>query len=295
MEIQFLKLFLTIVREGNLSRAADKLFITQPTLSRQLSDIEKQLDVQLFVRGKRQMTLTEAGLIFEKRAKEILNLVEQTEEELKQNPNNLVDTIRIGAGETNVSILMADLIEKFSELNPFVKFELFSGNGDGVKEKIDQNQIDCAFLIEPIEVAKYNSTFMPVYERWGVILPNDHPLSVKGAVDGIDIVNLPLVGTNRSIVLNEVAQWLGKDINEINFKVKHNLLSNSLHLAKKDIVYPFVVEGAFVQRPMEGLKFIPLNPARLSAHVFVYKKNTRFNPSVERFIEFVKEEIKTIH
>lgn len=294
MDIEFLKIFLMIVREGNLSKAADKLFITQPTISRQLADTEEKLGVQLFVRGKRQMTLTEAGLIYEKRAKEILSLVEQTENELKKNPNSLIDTIRIGLGETNVSIFLAELIEKFIEKNPQVNFELFSGNGDGVKEKIDQNQIDCAFLLEPIEVAKYQSTPIAIFERWGVILPIDHPLSIKGTVDGVDIVNLPLVGTNRSIVLNEVASWLGKDINDINFKVKHNLLSNSLYLAKKDIVYPFVVEGAFVSRPMEGLKFIPLNPERLSGHVFAYKKNMSFNPSVESFIEFVEYEIKTI-
>ncbi len=295
MNTEFLETFLTIVREGNLSKAADKLFITQPTISRQLALMEEDLGVELFVRGKRQMTLTEAGLIFEKRAKELLALIDITHEELKQNPNHLIDTIHIGCGETKASVYVASLIEQFSVDNPNVRFEIFTGNGDGIKEKIDQNIIDCGFLLEPIEVAKYHSSPLLIEERWGVILPVEHPLSIKGEVDEIDIINLPLIGTNRSIVLNEIAQWLKKDIKDINLKVQHNLLSNSLLLVKKDIAYPFTIEGAFSMRPVDGLKFVPLKPERVSRHVFAYKKNFTFNPSVESFIKFVENDLKTIH
>ena len=295
MNTQFLTNFLIIVQEGNLSKAADKLFITQPTLTRQLAEMEEQLGVQLFERGKRQMSLTEAGLIFEKRAKEILRLIELTNEEVSGKTNNLVGLIRIGNGESIASELLSELIEKFIRLNPNVKFEIFTGNGDDIKEKIDQNQIDCGILLEPIEVAKYNTFRIPLQERWGVILPTHHPLVIKGEVDGIDLLNLPLIGTHRSIVMQEIAIWLNVDINDINFVVHHNLLTNSLMLAKHDVGYPFTIEGALSIRPQEGLSFVPLVPNRVSTHVFVYKKNVTFNSTVLSFVDFVSKELETIH
>lgn len=291
MNTEFLKIFLTIVSEGNLSKAADKLFMTQPTLSRQLAEMEEHLGVKLFERGKRQMMLTEAGLMFEKRAKEILELIDQTESELKQNPNQLVGVIRIGAGESNASHFLAHLIEKFIESYPSVTFELFTGNADNIKEKIDSNQLDCGILLEPIEVAKYQTKHIPINESWGVILPSDHPLAIKGEVDGVDILNLPLLGTRRSIILNEIASWLEVDIKDLHFVSQHNLMTNSLLLAKKDIGYPFSIEGSFNLRPVEGLSFIPLVPTRQTAHVFAYRKNINFSPVVSTFINFVLNEI----
>lgn len=291
MNTEFLKIFLTIVSEGNLSKAADKLFMTQPTLSRQLAEMEEHLGVKLFERGKRQMLLTEAGYIFERKAKEILELIDQTELELKQNPHQLVGEIRIGSGEFNASTLLAHLIEQFNLLYPTVTFVLYTGNGDDIKEKLDSNLLDCGILLEPIEVAKYQTKHIPVKERWGIVLPSDHPLAIKGEIDGVDILNLPLFGSRRSIILNEIASWLEVDIHDLHLVLQHNLLSNSLLLAQRDVGYPITVEGAYKMREINGLSFIPLTPLRTTSHVFAYRKNINFTPVVSTFINFVLNEI----
>ena len=291
MNTEFLKIFLTIVSEGNLSKAADKLFMTQPTLSRQLAEMEEHLGVKLFERGKRQMMLTQAGYIFERKAKEILELIDQTELELKQNPNQLVGEIRIGSGEFNASAFLAHLIEQFNLLYPAVIFELYTGNGDDIKEKLDSNLLDCGILLEPIEVAKYQTKHIPVKEKWGIVLPSDHPLVIKGEVDGVDILNLPLLGSRRSIILNEIASWLEVDIHDLHLVLQHNLLSNSLLLAQRDVGYPITVEGAYTMHEIKGLSFIPLAPRRETSHVVAYRKNITFTPVVSTFINFVLNEI----
>ena len=191
MDTQFLINFLTIVNEGTLSKAAEKLYLSQPTLSRQLLDMEATLGIKLFNRGQRQMSLTEAGLIFEKKAKEILALIEQTKDEIKLDSTQLIDTIRIGSVESKASMFLADKMNQFYQDHPHVRFELFTANGDGIREKLDKNDIDCGLLLQPIEVAKYATINLPIKEKWGVILPIHHPLAQKGFIDGNDFSHQP--------------------------------------------------------------------------------------------------------
>ena len=150
----FLTYFLKIAQEGNLTRAAEKLHITQPTLSRQLMDMEEQLGVQFFIRGKRSLILTEAGLLYQQRAQEIVELIQKTERDLKGPDSYLSGRISIGCVESSVSKVVAKWTSDFIKQYPQVQFDIYSANGDDLRERLDQGLIDCAFVLEPYRNSK---------------------------------------------------------------------------------------------------------------------------------------------
>ena len=184
METRLLRYFLTVAHEENITRAAEVLHITQPTLSRQLVQLEEETGVTLFIRGKRKITLTPEGMLLRRRAEEILSLVDKTEKELLQQDALVEGTISIGCGELNSVNLLAQIIKDFKALYPKVKFNLHTGNSDRLKEQLEQGLIDIALLLEPVSIEKYDFLRLPVKERWGVIMPTGCALAAKksGAV-----------------------------------------------------------------------------------------------------------------
>ena len=156
MEFRVLKYFLMVAREENITHAAELLHITQPTLSRQLIQLEEELGVKLFQRSRHRIILTEAGMLLRRRAEEIVSLTEKTREELRFETAQLTGKISIGSGELKTSRFLAELIASFHEEYPQVHFELYSGNSDNIKERIDQGILDIGLLVEPVDISKYN-------------------------------------------------------------------------------------------------------------------------------------------
>ncbi|QNQ83476.1 LysR family transcriptional regulator [Lactobacillus sp. PV037] len=156
MDTRVLNYFLTVAKTGNVTKAANKLHITQPTLSRQISDLEKQLNITLFDRTNRHLRLTKAGTFFKKRAELILELVSQTEKDIHTQESELSGIIRIGCVESSASTWLMKIIKKMNHHFPNVQFDIYTANGDDLKEKLDQNSLDLALLLEPIEAKKYN-------------------------------------------------------------------------------------------------------------------------------------------
>lgn len=179
MEIRVLTYFLTVAREENITRAAEVLHITQPTLSRQLVQLEQELGVKLFERGKSKITLTDEGVLLRRRSEEIVDLTDKTEKEFIEQNNIMGGEIFIGSGETNNMHIMADLIKKFSEEYPNVKYNFHSGNADDIKERINKGLIDIGLLMEPISIEKYEYVRLPIKEIWGVLVSKESPLAQK--------------------------------------------------------------------------------------------------------------------
>ena len=227
--------FVMVVKEGNITRAAERLHITQPTLSRQLSDLEKELNTKLFIRGKRSIVLTESGQLLMQRAQELMNLVAKTERDLLESSDTLLGTIAIGCVESEASRTLAHWIKTFRELQPNVIFDIVSGNGDDLRERLDRGIIDLAILLEPIETAKYDSFKLDINERWGVLLPVTHSLAQDKSISVDRLKTLPLSLSRRSIVQDELESWLGVSRDALNIVAIHNLLSNSLLLLKEGI------------------------------------------------------------
>ena len=197
MEIRVLRYFLSVVREESITKAAEVLHITQPTLSRQLAQMEEEIGVRLFDRGTRKIRLTNEGLLLRRRAEEILQLVDKTEKELVEQEEQVEGKISIGCGEVASVQMLPDLIRNFHQKYPLVTFDLFTATADLVKEQMDKGLLDLGLLLEPIEMGKYEFIRLNMKERWVVLMPPDDPLAGKKHVKADELAELPLILPRR--------------------------------------------------------------------------------------------------
>ena len=289
LDIRVLKYFLAVAKAGNMTQAAKDLHITQPTLSRQLMDLEKNLGTELFVRKHKQLTLSDSGFLFQQRAREITQLADKACRELAEQKTLMQGTVTIACVESIASLLLPEIMAAFRQNFPSVKFELYSADGNDIREKIDRGNIDLGILLEPVEVAKYNFFRLPCYEKWGVAMREDSPLARREVITTEDIQGLPIIIPRRTIVIAEIAKWLGMDEDGLNIVASHNLPTNGLLLAERGIGCLICVEGAFSIRPMKGLCFRPFAPERVTGHVLAWKKNRVFSQATMRFLDFVRD------
>lgn len=289
MDIRILRYFLTVAKEGNITKAAEILHITQPTLSRQLMDLESELGTNLFIRGKRQITLTDSGILYQQRANEIVSLLDKTVRDLKEQKNLVGGVVSIGCVESIASKILPDVLEKFSAQHPKVQYELYSADGDDIREKLDRGNIDIGILLEPIETAKYDYICLPFQEKWGILMRSDDPLSKQNFISIQDIIDLPLILPRREIVQNEIASWLGVDNGRLRIFAWHNLLTNASLLVERRLGYVICVSGSYTIRESDSMCFVPFSPERTTGHVLAWKKNQVFNSATSLFIQFIKD------
>lgn len=289
MDIRVLTYFLAVAREGSITRAAEALHVTQPTLSRQLMDLEQEVGAQLLIRGKRQVTLTDAGVLFQQRAKEMIFLLEKTRRDLAELTDLVGGVVAVGCVETGAARLLAEVIADFSREHPMVQYELYHGDGDDVREKLDRGDIDLGILLEPVEAAKYDDLHLSCYERWGVLMRRDDPRAKAESVSVPEIAGLPLIFPRRRIVQEEIASWLGEESRHPRVFGSHNLLTNTLPLVERGLGYAVIVEGAYAIRPDEAFRFVPFSPERVTGHVLVWKKNRVLPSATQSFIQFLKD------
>ena len=288
LDIRVLKYFLAVAQAGNMTQAAKDLHITQPTLSRQIMDLENNLGTELFVRKHKQLTLSDSGFLFQQRAKEIAQLADKACREIAEQKAQMQGTVTIACVESSASHLLPEIIAAFSQNFPSVKYELYSADGNDIREKIDRGNIDLGILLEPVEVAKYNFLHLPCYEKWGVAMREDSPLARKEAITTKDIQGVPIIIPRRTIVIEEISRWLEVEENRLNIVASHNLPTNGLLLTKQGIGYLICVEGSFTIRPMPGLCFRPFLPERITGHVLAWKKNHALSQVTQHFLEFVR-------
>lgn len=289
MELRTLYYFLTVAKEENITRAAKQLYIGQPTLSRQLIQLEEEIGSPLFIRGKRKMELTEEGLILKRRAEEILNLVDKTEKELMNKDAGMVGEISIGESECLATYtFLPEVIEAFSKKYQQITYDFYTANADIIKEKLDQGIIDIGILSEPVDIEKYEFIRLPQRERWGILVSKQHPLANKDTVTKEDLLTIPLINTKRPIVQKEIANWFKDYYQQLHFIATYNLLSNTISLAAKGIGSVITIEGAFYVHSNENVKFIPFYPELSTGTVLVWKKSTKLPLLLCKFIEQVQ-------
>jgi len=288
VDVRVLKYFLAVAREGNITKAAEAVNITQPTLSRQLMDLENELGVELLIRGKRKVTLTSSGILFQQRALEIVALLEKTQRDIAEHNEMVAGVVAIGCVETSASLLLPDALEAFSSLHPMVRYEIYSGNGDDIRDKIDCGLLDIGILVEPVEIAKYEFIPLCFQDTWGVLMRKDDPLAKRESVRTQDIVGLPFFMSHRRIVTEEIESWFGKMAKKLNILGYHNLITNTMLLIERGLCYSITVQGANSIRPNKNLRFVPLSPARKAGHVMAWKKNRVFGQATSMFLEYAK-------
>ena len=293
MEIRVLKYFLSVAKEESITKAADQMHSTQPTLSRQIMDLEEELGVKLFNRGGRnkKVTLTNEGLILRKRAEEILALTEKTKFELSQPEEIVSGDIYIGSGETEAVMLIAKAAKSIQNKYPHIRYHLFSGNADDVTERLDSGLMDFGILIEPADIEKYNYIRLPVFDTWGLLMPKDSPLSDKKCITPEDLKDLPLIVSRQSFVQNELSGWCGCDFNIFNIVATYNLIYNASVLVTQGFGYALCLDRLINTTGNSPLCFKPLNPPLKSNLNFGWKKNQVFSNAGKKFIEALKLEL----
>lgn len=291
MEIRLLKYFLMTAREENITRAAQLLHVTQPTLSRQLMQLEEELGVQLFHRSNHSIILTEDGMLLKRRAQELVDLADKTVREFSRREEILTGEIAVGSGELRGMDLLSGLLAGFYERYPQVRYEIYSGNADQIKERLEQGTLDMGLLVEPVEIARYEFVRIPVRERWGVLVRKDSELAGKPYVRPEDIIRFPLLSTRRELLRRELLNWFGEDSGQMNIVSAYNLIYNAAMMVKNGIGIALCLE---LENSYQDLSFVPLSP-RLEFHsVLAWKKNQVHSPATAAFIAYAKERVRNM-
>lgn len=287
MELRVLQYFLAAAREENITKAAAFLHITQPTLSRQLMQMEEELGVKLFRRGKHNILLTEEGMLLRRRAQEIVDLAEKTAKELKHGEEMVSGEISIGCGETQNMKPLSEMIASFRQKYPDVSFNIYTAIADDVKERLENGLLDMGLLLEPVEIGRYHYVRMPLREKWQVLMRKDMELAEKQKITPDDLAGVPLIIARRQSVRNVLENWFGYDKEKLHIVSTCNLSHyNQSVMVESGIGVALVMEFACNQ---DTLCLRPLDPEIESGCVLVWKKNLTFSLAMQRFIEYMKE------
>ena len=290
MELRVLNYFLMVSQEENITKAAQLLHVTQPTLSRQLMQLEDELGVKLFERSNHSIVLTSDGLLLKRRAQEIVSLAEKTKRELTTE-KELSGEIEIGSGEFKSFSLLADVIAAFSKKHPGVRFHLNSGNADTIKERLENGGLDIGLLADPVDISRYEFTRLPQKETWGIIAHKDFAIAKRPFVTPKDLIGLPLILPHRRMVREEIQNWFGDLYGDVNVFATYDLLYNAAIMAQKKMWIILTIE---LESRFDEVKFVPFAPKMEFGSVLVWKKNQIQSAAMEAFIDFSKKYIKSI-
>lgn len=288
MEIRVLRYFLTVVREESITKASEVLHITQPTLSRQLSQMEEEIGVKLFNRSSRKITLTNEGILLRRWAEEILQLVDKTERELIEQDEQVEGKISIGCGETASVQLLPKLFQEFREKYPRIRFDIFTATADLVKEQMDKGLIDIGLLLEPIDMEKYDFIRLDIKEKWVVLMRPDDLLAQKEVVTAKDLSSLPLILPRRMNVQNELASWFGDYYQRLNVVFTSNLSTNSAVMVSNGLAYSLAIEGSIPFCDQSKITYRPLSPSLTATSVLAWKSSQPFSAAVTKFTDHMK-------
>ena len=293
MEIRVLRYFLAVARERNITGAANYLHLTQPTLSRQIHDLEEELGQQLLIRKSHRVELTPECVLLRKRAEEIIAMVDKTEAEFASMEDTVSGDIYIGSGETQAIRQIAELIKDLGEAYPNIHYHLHSGNAEDVTERLDKGLLDFGILIQPADLTKYDYLDLPARDRWGVIMRKDSPLAEKEAIEKNELLEIPLlcsrqvVGSRHSE--NKFAEWFGTDYEKLNIVATYNLMYNAAILVEAGVGYALTLDKLANTSEDSVLCFRPLRPELESGLNVVWKKYQVFSPAAELFLKTLKE------
>ncbi|MGX7112002.1 LysR family transcriptional regulator [Gemella cuniculi] len=289
MELRVLNYFLTVATEKNITRAAEVLHISQPALSKQLKDLEEELDVSLFSRGARSITLTEDGIYFLEKTKEILSLVDTTISNISSN-NFSNGELNIGGGESIQFQKILKIISKLKKDNINIKVNITSANADDILPKLDSGLLDFALIVGFIDKNKYNHLTLPWAHTWGILINKEHPLAKKRFVTPKDLKNSPLIISKQSHADSFIASWLNSNIENFNIVGTYNLIYNASLMVKENLGIALTLDG-LINTNNTNIKFIPLETKLETELSIIWKKNYTLSKTAQKFLKKLKEEL----
>lgn len=289
LEIKILRYFLALAKEESITAAANNLHLTQPTLSRQLMELEQSLGTPLFIRGSRRITLTDEGIRLRKRAEEILELVHKTENEFQSLSKSICGDIYIGCAETDAMKLVVNVIKLMQDSYPQIRIHIYSGNANDVSERIDKGLLDFGVLIEPSHLTKYESLCLPQQDTWGVLMRKDCALANLKVISPSDLQALPLIVSQQKYVSDSIEKWFKLNYEKLNITATYNLIFNAALMVEQNIGYALCLDKLINTTGNTPLCFRPLYP-KLQVDVnIVWKKHHVFSKAAELFLKQLKE------
>lgn len=290
MELRILRYFLAVAEEGSFSRAAERLHVSQPALSQQLAQLEREIDDRLFIRTARRLELTDKAVMLMRRAREIIDLAERTEDDLKaKTSQELVGTIVIGAGETPAFGLVADALSRLRADNPHLQYELISGNGEDLSARLRAGSLDICLFIGPSRYEDFDYVDLPTAHTWGLVLKADDPLARRRSIAPGDLRNRPLIVPRQHAAQNLFTGWLGYPFSRLIIAATYNLLYNATWMARQGVGSVLCLGDLMEGELRDGLTFRPFSPALKSDVYLAWKKGVPPSPATQALIAQVRE------
>jgi DNA-binding transcriptional LysR family regulator len=292
VELRVLRYFLAAAREQTIIGAAESLHISQPTLSRQLMDLERQLGKKLFERGSRRITLTEDGMFLRRRAQEIVDLADKTEADFSGRGEQLNGDVRIGAGETEGMRMIAKTVESLRRSCPDIRWHLYSGNAQDLAESLDKGLLDFGVLVEPADVSKYDYLKLPMTDVWGLLMRKDNPLAAKSRIRPQDLYGEPLLCSRQMLEGNGLSGWLGTGADKLDIVATYNLIFNAALMVEEGVGSALTLDKLVAVKGRRELCFRPLEPKLEVALDLVWKKYQVFSRAAAKFLETLQKDIE---
>ena len=290
MELRVLRYFLAVVREQNITAAAQSLHVTQPTLSKQLMELEDELGTKLFERGRRNIRLTEEGEYLRRHAQEIVELADKMQAAFRPQGGTLMGDVYIGCGETPGMRYLIHAMKQVNSRSADVRFHLYSGNDEDVAERLDKGLVDFGLFVGNTDLNKYDYIRLPSADTWGLLIREDHPLAAKEAITPEDVSGVPLLCSRQSLGRNELSGWLGRDFRELNILSTHNLIGNAVLMVQEGLGCAVTIDG-LVNTQRTGIVFRPFFPRMTAELVVAWKKGQSFSRSARAFLHCLQETI----
>lgn len=292
MELRVLQYFLAVAREQSISGAAESLYLSQPTLSRQLKELEEKLGKQLFIRGNRRITLTEEGMILRKRAEEIMELVRKAEDEISLSDDVIAGDVTVGAGETDGVRLLAKAAQSLQEKYPLIHLHIFSGDKSTITEQLDRGLIDYGLVFGEVDTARYEYIKVPSNDIWGVLMRQDAQLAEKESITAEDLIDQPLIISRQASQNQEFREFFLCEQEKLNIVGTYNLLFNGSLMVDEGMGYAICFDKIINVSENSNLCFRPLEPTLKSDMSIVWKKYQVFTKAAEKFLSQLQNEFQ---
>lgn len=286
MDIRILKYFLAVAREENITRAAKSLHIAQPSLSKQMMELEQELGKQLLIRGKRKISLTEEGILLRKRAEDIVMLVEKTEQEISADFKGISGEIVIGGTATKTILKAASAMRK---QYPGITFQFYSGDATDVTERLDHGNLDFAILLQPIDASKYDSIRLPDSSSWGVLMKKDSSFAVFESIRKEQLLQMPLLLHRRPGLQQMIADWAKTKTESLKITATYNVVHGSpVFFVKNDLGYFLTTRDLLAPELDRSVVFKTLEPKLEVQYYLVWKRKNIFSKAARIYLEMVE-------
>lgn len=290
MEIRVLRYFLAVAQEGSVTRAARALHLTQPTLSRQIRELEEELGQTLFSRGGRELSLTREGLLLRQRAEEIVGLAEITEKEFRSLGEKTVSgDLSLGCGESKALSFVTDALKVLQDEHPLIIPHFFSRNGEIVMDRLDKGLLDFAVLMGAENTERYYSLPLPNHDTWGLLMDKDDPMAQKKAITAEDLLGIPLILSSQSLSRDELSGWLGFPMSRLHIAATYTLLFNGSLMVRSGLGYALCFDHIAPSGKDSPFAFRPLSPLLTSPLSLVWKKHQILSAPAEAFLAKIRE------